>query len=45
MDGNTFDPTGYAAGVLVILGACVAASVAPSRRAARVQPMAALRNE
>lgn len=42
---DTFDPVGYLGGVVVILAACVAASVAPSRRAARVDPMQALRAE
>ncbi len=42
---NTFDPGGYAFGALVVLSACLAAAWAPSRRAARVNPLDALREE
>ena len=42
---DTFDPTGYAAGIGTILAACLVASLAPSRRAARVNPIDALRSE
>ncbi|HTI05501.1 MAG TPA: ADOP family duplicated permease [Gemmatimonadales bacterium] len=42
---STFDPAGYGAGLAIILAACVAASLAPSRRAARVNPVEALRRD
>jgi len=42
---DTFDPAGYALGVVVVLAACVAAAWAPSQRAARVNPAAMLREE
>jgi len=42
---NTFDPAGYAFGAAVVLAACLVAAWAPSRRAARVNPLDALRQE
>jgi predicted permease len=46
--GNTvrvFDPVAYAASLLVIVASCVAAASIPALRAARVDPIATLRNE
>jgi putative ABC transport system permease protein len=46
--GNTvrvFDPTAYAASLLVIVTACVLAASIPALRAARVDPIATLRND
>jgi len=46
--GNTvrvFDPLAYAASLLVIVTSCVAAASIPALRAARVDPIATLRNE
>jgi hypothetical protein len=40
---DTFDPLGYGIGALVVVGACFVASYLPSRRAARVNPVEALR--
>jgi ABC-type antimicrobial peptide transport system permease subunit len=42
---DAFDPAGYAFGIAAVLLACVAAAWAPSRRAARVNPVEALRAE
>ena len=42
---DTFDPMGYAFGIMVVLAACVAAAWAPSQRAARVNPADTLREE
>ena len=46
--GNTvrvFDPLAYAASLLVVVIACVLAASVPSLRAARVDPIATLRND
>ena len=46
--GNTvrvFDPMAYAASLLVIVTACVLAASVPALRAARVDPIATLRND
>ncbi len=46
--GNTvrvFDPMAYAASLLVIVAACVLAASVPAWRAARVDPIATLRND
>lgn len=40
---NTFDVAGYAGGAMLVLGACLFAAYLPSRRAARVDPVQALR--
>src|SRR2546429_2756277 len=42
---DTFDPAGYAFGAAVVLAACLLAAWAPSRRAARGDPLDALRHE
>lgn len=42
---NTFDPAGYVFGVVTVVLVCGAAAWAPSRRAARVNPLEALRQE
>jgi predicted permease len=42
---NTFDPAGYVFGVVTVMVVCAAAAWAPSRRAARVNPLEALRQE
>jgi ABC-type antimicrobial peptide transport system permease subunit len=42
---DTFDAAGYAGGVAVVLAACVAAALAPSRNAARVSPLVAMTAE
>jgi predicted permease len=42
---NTFDPAGYVFGSAVVLTVCLVAAWAPSRRAARVNPVEALRQE
>jgi predicted permease len=42
---NTFDPAGYVFGAATVLVVCVVAAWAPSRRAARVSPLEALRQE
>jgi predicted permease len=42
---NTFDPAGYLFGSAVVLAVCLVAAWAPSRRAARVNPLDALRQE
>jgi len=46
--GNTvlvFDPIAYSASLVVIVGACVLATAVPALRAARVDPIATLRND
>lgn len=40
---NAFEPAGYAGGALVVLVACAVAGYVPSRRAAQVDPVHALR--
>lgn len=40
---NTFDGVGYALGIAAVLVACIVAAVVPSRRAATVNPVEALR--
>jgi len=42
---HVLDPVAYAAGLLVILAACIAAASIPATRAARVDPMQTLRTE
>ena len=42
---DTRDPVGFAIGLGVVLGACVCAAIVPSRRAASVNPVEALRAE
>jgi hypothetical protein len=42
---NTFDVPGYLLGVAVVLASCVAAAAAPSRRAAKVNPIVALKSD
>jgi putative ABC transport system permease protein len=42
---NTFDWVGYAGGAAVVLASCLAASYAPSVRAARVDPITTLKHE
>jgi ABC-type lipoprotein release transport system permease subunit len=42
---RVFDPVAYAASLLVIVASCVAAASIPALRAARVDPITALRNE
>ena len=42
---NAFDPVGYGIGIGTVLAACVVAALAPSRRAAKVDPLTALRAE
>ena len=40
---QAFDPSAYAAGVLIVAAACAGASCVPARRAARIDPMTTLR--
>jgi len=40
---DTFDPAGYAFGIIAVLVSCAVAAWAPSRRAARVNPVEVLR--
>jgi predicted permease len=42
---DMWDPVGYVAGTAVVLASCALAALAPSRRAARVDPMVALRTD
>jgi predicted permease len=42
---HVFDPLAYAAGVLWIVAACASAALIPSLRAARIDPVAALRQD
>jgi ABC-type antimicrobial peptide transport system permease subunit len=42
---RAFDPAAYAAGVLVIVVACVVAASVPALRAARIDPVTALKQE
>lgn len=42
---RVFDPMAYAASLLVIVIACVLAASVPAWRAARVDPIATLRND
>jgi ABC-type antimicrobial peptide transport system permease subunit len=42
---RVFDPMAYAASLLVIVTACVLAASVPALRAARVDPIATLRND
>lgn len=42
---DTRDPIGFAIGLGVVLGSCVCAAIVPSRRAASVNPVKALRAE
>jgi ABC-type antimicrobial peptide transport system permease subunit len=42
---RVFDPMAYAASLLVIVSACVLAASVPALRAARVDPIATLRND
>ena len=42
---DTFDSFAYAGGVAVVLLACLTAALVPSRRAARVEPVLALRHD
>lgn len=42
---SAFDPVPFAAGILIVLAACVAASLIPSLRAAKVQPLTTLRHD
>jgi ABC-type antimicrobial peptide transport system permease subunit len=40
---DTNDPTGFAAGIGIVFGSCLFAAYVPSRRAAMVNPVDALR--
>lgn len=42
---DTRDPVGFAIGLGVVLGSCVCAAIVPSRRAAAVNPVDALRSD
>jgi ABC-type antimicrobial peptide transport system permease subunit len=42
---DVYDPVAYAAGIVVIIGACVLAASVPARRAARIDPMTTRKQE
>jgi ABC-type antimicrobial peptide transport system permease subunit len=42
---HVFDPAAYAVSLLIIIAACLVAAAVPATRAARLDPMRALRQE